>query len=238
MHNSLGSSNSTRSPSIPNPSTIDEDPVSVRDGALRQSFFKTNHCVPTNTEEQVYVTVTEQGDKGACVGTRLEVERLNRNVVDSLRISPSLSPTSTSFSIIERIRCRARLTILVRSDYVSKRTRDFAAAVSSFNTLCIVHSTFACVCVCARARARPHIYICVCMYICVYIYIYIQKDSDEEIDSVPSGDKDRVSRMTGGNSRANGDVTESGGGGSRGDWSASLLPCRRHWWRARADEVG
>lgn len=205
----------------------------------------TGHCVsrslkPTiacqRTRKNKNVTVTEQGDKGACVGTRFEVERLNRNVVDSLRISPSLSPTSTSFSIIERIRCRARRTILVRSDYVSKRTRDFAAAVSSFNTSYIVHSTFVCVCACARARAR--IYICMHVYMYMYMYIYVQKDSDEEIDSVPSGDKDRVSRVTGGNSRANGDVTESGGGGSRGDWSASLLPCRRHWWRARADEVG
>lgn len=41
---------------------------------------------------------------------------------------------------------------------------------------------------------------------------------------MPSGDKDRVSRVTGGSSRANGDVTESGGGGPRGDWSASLPP--------------
>ena len=141
----------------------------------------TGHCVsrslkPTvacqRTRKNKYVTVTEQGDKGACVGTRLEVERLNRNVVDSLRISPSLSPTSTSFSIIERIRCRARLTILVRSDYVSKRTRDFAAAVSSFNTSCIVHSTFACVYVCARAR----IYMRVCMYVYMYIYIYTHRE--------------------------------------------------------------
>ena len=37
-----------------------------------------------------------------------------------------------------------------------------------------------------------------------------------EIGSVPSGDKDRVSRMTGGSSRANGDVTEGGGGGGGG----------------------
>ena len=103
-------------------------------------------------------------------------------------------------------------------------------------------------CVCVGARARiymrvcMHVYMCIYIYIyiyiCIYIYIHIEKDSDEEIDSVPSGDKDRVSRVTGGSSRANGDVTESGGGGSRGDWSASLLPCRRHWWRARAEEVG
>ena len=81
-------------------------------------------------------------------GTRFEIKRLNL----SLFVGEFFSVFFPRPPLLHHC---ARLTILVRSDYVSKRTRDFATDVSSFNasrrTVCGVRVR---VCVLRRRSGR------------------------------------------------------------------------------------